>query len=197
MTSPGTPTSRSRCSESAGESARRINRHVDRQPRLLRSLRGSPAQEQAATCAIAPCASIVNLRRAADRQFNRASAILVEQVGMTTARRDRSDGPPSPPCAGCCTRGRRRGPGTSRRSGRRARTRRNRRGQNRGRGCHNRGGGETHAPPIPAPTTRHRDRRGIGRAGSRPRVAALGIRVGSTRCRPPLTRSTMPIDAIA
>ena len=117
------------------------------------------------------------------------------------ARRDRSDGPRSPPCAGRCTRGRRRGPGTRRRSESRARTRRNRRGQNRGRGCHHRGSGETHAPPIPAPTTRHRDRRGIGRARSR-RVAGRSDRARSgsdgaadtapLRCPRPCARPPSP-----
>ena len=71
------------------------------------------------------------------------------------------------PRAERCTRGRRPCPCTSRRSGSRAHTARTGPGRSHGRGFRIPGNGGTPAPHIPAPTTHHRDRRGIGRARSR------------------------------
>jgi len=104
------------------------------------------------------------------------------------AGRDRSDALPSPPCAGCCTKGRRRGPGTRMQSGSRGRTHRNRRGQNRGRGCRTPGSGGTRARRGRVPGQRRPRRRmrarspsgsaRCGRAGCAPAAAA-----GRAPCR--------------
>ena len=102
-------------------------------------------------------------RAAAQRRAENSAAAWARQgpiaAAATAATRERAAAPPSPPCAGWCTTGRRPGLGTSKQPGSRARTPRNKPGPNHNCGLRIRGSGATlvrHRPALPSRPTRPR-----------------------------------------